>query len=137
METAQRGQANVAAQTGQPFEVTSSRWGLANWVSDLPGFTAPAELQYMSWHFRRTFGALHTADSLRHGNNFPLAYPLVPVVSRADAVSLRGTLKAGSGAYVRVMQPPGEAAFSLRFAGPGGGSLPASVVPRLNILRIR
>src|SRR2546426_1602345 len=48
------GAVNVAAQTGHAFDTTVTRWALANWVSDLPGFTAPPELQYTSWHFRRS-----------------------------------------------------------------------------------
>ena len=35
------GAANVAAQVGQPFDAVVTRWALANWVSDLPGFMAP------------------------------------------------------------------------------------------------
>ena len=133
VETAQTGQDNVAARTGQAFDVTVSRWGMANWVSDLPGFAPPAELQYTSWHFRRTFSSLHSQDP----QDFPRAYPLAPTIAAADAVNLTGTLKAGSGAYVRVMQPPSSAAFALQFSGPSGALISASVTPRLNVLRIR
>jgi hypothetical protein len=110
-----------------------SRWGLANWVSDLPGFTAAPELKYTSWHFRATFASLHAQNS----NAFPLAYPLVPTVSAANALNLSGTLKAGSGDYVRVMQPPNSAAFSLRLGSSNGGLISATVIPHLNVVRIR
>ena len=30
-----------------------------------PGFAPPPELQYTSWHFRRTFGGLHLQDVFR------------------------------------------------------------------------
>lgn len=133
VETAQTGQANVAARTGQPFDVTVSHWGLANWVSDLPGLTPPPELQYTSWHFRRTFSSLHAQDP----QDFPRVYPLVPTVAAADAVNLSGTLKAGSGAYVRVMQPPNSGAFALLLSGSGSAPIAANVTPRLNVLRIR
>ena len=133
VQSAQVGQANVAALTGQPFEQTVSRWALANWVSDLPGFTAPSEAQYTSWHFRRTFASLHAQDS----TDFPLAYPLVPLVATPTTVSLTGKLLAGSGFYQRVLLPPGAAAFSLRFNDPSGAAVSAAVVPRLNVLRIR
>jgi len=133
VQTSQIGAANVAAQTGQPFDQTVTRWALANWVSDLPGFTAPAELQYTTWHFRTTFGGLHSSDP----GDFPLAYPLVPVVAADNAVNLSGTLWSGSGAYVRVMQPPNSAAFTLHLSGAASSPISSSVVPRLVVLRIR
>jgi hypothetical protein len=133
VQTAQTGTANVSAQTGQPFAQTVSRWGLANWVSDLPGFAAPLELQYSSWHFRATFGSLHSQDAA----HFPLAYPVVPPVSNAGAVDLSGTLWSGSGEYVRVVQPPGGATFTLHFSANGTTPVSTAIVPRLNVVRIR
>ena len=127
------GSANVAAQTGQPFDVTASRWGLANWVSDLPGFTAPTELRYTLWHFRSTFASLHSQDPL----DFPLAFPLVPAVAAGDAVNLTGTLWSGSGVYLRAVQAPRGAAFTLHFSGSGGAPVSAAIVPRLNVVRVR
>ena len=133
VQSSQVGAANVAAQTGQPFDRTVTQWGLANWVSDLPGFSAPAELQYTSWHFRTTFGGLHTSDP----GDFPLAYPLVPVVAADNAVNLSGTLWSGSGAYVRVMQRPNSPAFTLHLSGGASSPISSAVVPRLVVLRIR
>ncbi|MFN2570522.1 MAG: hypothetical protein ABR537_02750 [Gemmatimonadales bacterium] len=133
VQTTLSGSANVATQTGQPFDQTVARWGLANWVSDLPGFTAPPELQYTTWHFRSTYGSLHTQDPA----DFPSAYPLVPAVSAGDAVNLSGTLWSGSGEYLRALQRPGGAAFTLHFSGSGGVPVSAAVVPRLTVVRIR
>lgn len=128
------GSANVAAQTGQPFTTSVTRWALANWVSDLPGFTAPSELQYTSWHFRTvTYPSLNSQDAA----DFPLPYPLVPVQAVGGQVNVGGTLTSGSGAYVRVFQPPSGAAFSLHFTRDGATALPAGLVPRLDIIRIR
>ena len=133
VRTALTGAANVTAQTGQPFDQTVSRWGLANWVSDLPGFSAPAELQYTSWHFRTTFASLHGQDT----TDFPRPYPLVPTVSAGNAVNVSGKLWSGSGAYVRAVQRPGAAAFTLRFSNGSGSVVSAAMVPRLNLVRIR
>src|SRR2546426_10310469 len=47
--TSLTGPQNVATQTGQSFPLLLERWALANWVSDLPGFATPAELQYKMW----------------------------------------------------------------------------------------
>ena len=122
----------MADRTGQPFTQAVTRWALANWVSDLPAFTAPPELRYTSWSFRATFASLNAqAPSF-----FPKPFPLVPTVSGGDAVSLGGTLRAGSGVYHRVVQPAGAHAFTLRFTDGSGGALPSSAAPRLNVIRI-
>ena len=133
VQTTLTGASNIAAQTGQPFALTVSRWALANWVSDLPGFSAPTALQYKSWHFRTTFSSLHSQDS----TDFPLAYPLVPPRSGGNAVNISGTLRTGSGQYLRAVQQAGAAAFTLHFSANGTTAVSPSVVPRLNILRIR
>ena len=134
VQTTLAGAANVAAQTGHGFDTIVTRWALSNWVSDLPGFATPPELSDTSWHFRtRTLASLHQQDP----NTFPFAYPLVPTVSAGSAVSLSGTLRSGSGVYGRALQAPGAPAFTLLFSGSGAGALPAAVVPRLNVIRIR
>jgi hypothetical protein len=133
VQTTLTGASNVAAQTGQPFALTVGRWALANWVSDLPGFSAPGALQYKSWHFRTTFPSLHSQDPA----DFPLAYPLVPTLSAGNAVNISGMLRTGSGEYVRAVQQAGGAAFTLHFSANGTTAVSPSVVPRLNILRIR
>ncbi len=133
VRTASIGTANVATHTGQPFATTVSRWGLANWVSDLPSFAAPAELQYKIWHFRATFSSLHSQDPA----DFPLAFPLVPVAAGGNAISVTGALWTGSGVYVRALQAPGGAAFTLRLRSSDGSAVNPAVVPRLNIVRIR
>ena len=133
VRTALRGANNVATQTGQPFDQTVSRWAFANWVDSLPGFTTPPELQYPSWNFRRTFKSLHTQDS----TDFPVAFPLVPALAAASSVNVSGTLWSGSGEYVRVMQPPHSAEFTLHFSGPNGALVSGAVQPRLSVLRIR
>ncbi len=133
VQTSLTGAANVAAQTGQPFGQTVSRWALANWVSDLPGFTAPSELKYTSWHFRTTFSSLHSQNATL----WPLAYPLVPAFSAGNAVNVSGTLNSGSGFYVRAVQPAGGAAFTLHFSADGTNAVSAAVIPRLVVLRVR
>ena len=127
------GSANVAAQTGQPFTTLVTRWALSNWVSDLPGFTPPFELQDTSWHFRTTFNALHAQDPA----DFPLVFPLVPGAGAGSQVNVSGTVTSGSGSYTRVFQAPLGAGFSLHFTRDGSTSLSAALVPRLDIIRIR
>ena len=128
------GSANVAAQTGQSFTTSVTRWALANWVSDLPGLAAPPELSYTSWQFRtRTFASLNAQDP----THFQRPYPLVPTVSLGSAVNLSGTLRSGSGVYLRALQGPGADAFTLKFDRGAGTALPVAVGPRLSVIRIR
>jgi len=135
VQTSLTGTTNVATQTGQAFEATASRWALANWVSDLQvtGLVAPPELTYTSWQLRSAYAALNARDP----TDFPRPFPLAPIVSAGSQVSLSGFLRAGSGAYVRALQAPGAAQFSLLFAASGTLALPAHIVPRLDIVRIR
>jgi hypothetical protein len=62
---------------------------------------------------------------------------LTPVASLGDQVNVSGTLRSGSGAYVRALQPPGAAEFGLALTVDGRTALPAAVAPRLNVVRIR
>ncbi|HXW96098.1 MAG TPA: hypothetical protein VEI47_00830, partial [Gemmatimonadales bacterium] len=125
------GTANVAFQTGLPFATTASRWALANYVSDLPGFAPPPGVFYRSWSFRATFGSLYQQDPV----DFPIPFPLLPPVVSGSGVNVSGVLHSGSGFYVDVHQGPGAAAFTLHLAGPSA-LLPAEVVPRMSIIRI-
>jgi len=123
----------IATATGTPFATVLGRWVLATYVSDLPGFTPPAELQYRSWSFRTTFASLH----LQRPSTFPKVFPLTPALSAGDAVSQSGLLLAGSGVYTVASQPPSGPGFALLYAALGGTDLPAALTPRLNVIRIR
>jgi len=123
----------VENATATPFATLAERWVLANYVSDLPGFNAPSELQYTSWSFRVTYDSL---NGLLPGK-FPKPFPLTPPASGGSAISLSGTLRAGSGAYALARQGPAQPGFTLLFSGSGGAALPAALVPRLNVIRIR
>jgi len=120
-QTPLSGAANVAAQTRHPWDTTVTRWALANWVSDLPGFTAPPELTYTSWRFRA---------------EYPF-YPLVPSASAGSAVDRSGRLRAGSGVYHRAFQGPSEPAYTVLFRSTATTPFPAGLRARLNVLRIR
>ena len=127
------GGAAVESATGTPFATLAGRWVLANYVSDLPGFIAPTELQYTSWDFRVTYASLNAQSP----GTFPKPFPLTPPASGGSAVSLSGSLRAGSGAYALVQQGPSQPGFRLLFSGPGGAALPTALVPRLNVIRIK
>jgi hypothetical protein len=99
----------------------------------LPAFATPTELQYESWNLRGTFASLNS----QLPSVFVKPFPLTPTQSTGTATSLQGTLHAGSGFYHRVTQAAGAPAFTTLFSTPGGGTLNASFVPRLNVIRIK
>ncbi len=133
VQTSLVGTANVAAQTGAPFELSAERWALANWVSDLPGFTPPAELTYSSWSFRQTFQLWNLIDATA----FPKPWPLEPPgVSSGGSITLSGSLDAGSAQYLLVVQPASGAGITLH-VNYGAAPIPESLVPRLSVLRFR
>ena len=126
--------ANVAQVTGAPFATTVGEWALANWVSDLPGFTAPNALKYKKWAFRSAFPALRA----KCGNSIPPTFPLVATADAGPSINLSGTMGSGSGAaYQRALQVAGAASFTLLFSDGTGAQLKATVLPRLNVVRIR
>lgn len=133
VQTSLVGGAAVTASTGQSFATVVTRWALANYVSDLPGFTAPPELRYTSWAWRATFANLNAQQP----SLFPKPFPLTPVATTGNLISLSGSLRAGSGYYALASQGPSAPGFALLFSGPNGSPFPPALVPRLNVIRLR
>ena len=131
--TADTGAANIANRTADTFTNIVSRWALANWVSDLPGFLASSQLKYTSWSFRATYASLNSQDP----PDFPKVFPLTPIASAGRAVNLTGTLRAGSPVYGRALQAPSAPGFTLLFGTSAGGPLDPTLLPRLTVIRIR
>jgi hypothetical protein len=128
------GTANVAQVTGAPYATTVGEWALANWVSDLPGFTAPNALKYKTWAFRSAYPILRA----RCGSSIAPSFPLVATAAAGPSVNLLGTMVSGSGAaYQRASQGPGAAGFHVLFSDGTGAQLKSTVLPRLNVLRVR
>ena len=137
-QSTQPGGAALAAVSGTPFTTIAERWILANYVSDLPGFTAPPELRYRSWSFRSTYANLNAqCPTFKPPCPFAKPFPLTPPLVAGKSITVSGTLHAGSGTYVIGAQPPSSPGFALLFSGPGGAALPSILNPRLNVLRLR
>jgi len=136
--TALIGAANVSnAASGTAFPTILTQWALANYVSDLPGFTAPPELQYTTWKFRTDYQTMKTAcGAFFSTGNLPSQFPLTPSVVNSSA-ALAGMLRAGSGSYYRLQQAASASAFTLLFSNSAGGALRATLVPRLNVIRLQ
>jgi hypothetical protein len=132
VNTSRLGQANVEAATGASFADLLGHWALALYVSDLPGFTAPAELKFATWRFRTTFGSLHTQSPV----DFDRAFPLIPLTATGANVAVSGTLRSGTGAYVLVTQPAGPG-FALNFRTLAGAGFPANAGAQLAVVRLQ
>jgi hypothetical protein len=131
--TSVTGTNNVAQATGAPFATTVGEWALANWVSDAPGFTAPTALKYKKWKFRSAMGG-----GTQCGTSIPQSFPLVAAAAAGPSVSLSGNMPSGSGAgYQRAFQGAAAASFTVLFSDSTGAQLKGTVLPRLNVLRIR
>lgn len=117
-----------------PFATLVARWGLANWVSDLAGFTAPPELTYKAWSFR---AAYNNPSPWTCSGSIPVTFPLTPATGAGPTLNLSGTLRAGSGMYFRVQQPGGAAGFTTLFSNGSGSALRNTLVPRLTVIRIQ
>ena len=131
IETNQVGLNNVEAATGDQFEDVVSRWGLANYVTDIA--SAPAELKFVSWNMHGVFASLHTQRPAL----FPNVYPVNPTVSAGRAVNMSGTLHSGSPIYVIANQPPGDPGFTLSLTAPNGALISSAMKPRLNVYRLQ
>ena len=130
VQTAQVGAANIENATGDQFEDIVSRWGLANWVTDL---TPHPELKYDSWNMHSVYSSLHT----QRPGLFPNFYPVTPSVSAGRDVALSGTLHSGSPIYHRATQPAGDPGFTLSFTAPSGALISAAMKPRLTVYRLQ
>ena len=121
----QVGSVNVSARSGVDFSILVGEWQLSNYLDDLPGFSVPgSRLRYKSWNFR--------AAAAPNGG-----FPLVPDSTDGIAYEHSGTLRAGSGRHVRVVQEPGDPAVDLRLTAPTLTPLPRTIVPRIALVRIR
>ncbi len=131
--TNQLGVGNVVARTGTAFPTIVERWTLANYVSDLPSFPTPPELQYVKWQFRTAFPTFNAKCNSR----IPGAFPLAPPPVTGSSAQLAGMLRAGSGSYYLMQQAPSAPSFSLLFSNSGGFALRTSLVPQLAVLRLQ
>ena len=140
-ETGATGSDNVGSVVGASFGQLLSEWFLANWVSDLPDSiladsVKPDRLKFSSWSFRITFASFNEQLEDRFPKAFPIDPRLLSPAGFDSDDSDRRMLRAGSGDYYRVVQPPNDAGFVATFTQPSGQAL-VDAVPRLNVIRIR
>jgi hypothetical protein len=124
--TNQRGSANVTARTGVDFSILVGQWQLANYLGGLSGFTATSDrLRYKTWDFR----------ALADSNSIP--FPLDADSTSGSGYVHNGTLRAGSGRHIRVVQASGAGVVDLQLTSPSGSALSGTIEARIALVRIR
>jgi hypothetical protein len=124
------GEGNVVSATGLPFEQAVGEWLLANYLENLPDFPQTGRLRYRTWNLRGTYAA-------NSPSTFERPYPLMPDSTEGHYVE-NGTLRGGSGKYLRVKLPAGTSSISVRLAEQGGAlRIDAALTPRIAVVRIR
>ena len=133
--TSRLGAENVAGATGVPFSTLAPEWQLANYLDNLPSFVpGSGRLQYLSWNFRATFASFNAQAP----GSFPEPYPLIPDSTRTGVYSRQGTLRAGSGPHLRVVQTANANAVTVQLTDGARNPIGASTAaPRLAVARIR
>src|SRR5690606_30847751 len=121
--------ARIAAITGQPFERLVGEWLLANHLENLEGFPQNGRLRYRTWNLRATYAA-------NHPEIYPREYPLLVFPTNGDMIR-EGTLRGGTGDYVRVVVPAGVSITAQLSGAEGKGKVAAQVRPHLAVARIR
>ncbi|MGD9524163.1 MAG: hypothetical protein AB7N73_10715 [Gemmatimonadales bacterium] len=129
LQGAGTGADNIAAATGTPFATLVGEWLLSLWADDLPGFPQVGRIRYRTWNLRATYAA-------NSPQIFALPYPLVPAPT-TGTLTTSGTLRAGTGPFVRVTVPAATGSVQVEFSGSGGVAAPGSLVARLAVARIR
>jgi hypothetical protein len=116
-------QAAQLFEAGTSFPTLAGQWHLANYLDAIAAFTDPSGLlRYRSWDLKAAFGQV-----------VPGPYPLRPDSSSGQAYAVRGTLRGGSGSYLRIVQPAGAAAVAVGLQTMNTVAL----APRFAVVRIR
>ncbi len=120
---------NIAAATGVPFATLVGEWLSTLWVDDLPGVPQTGRLRYRTWNFRSTYAT-------NSPGTFAKAYPLEPTLV-TSGTSGSGTLRAGTGRFLRVALSSGSGPMQVRLTGPGGVAPAGTLSARIAVVRTR
>ncbi|HQR17474.1 MAG TPA: hypothetical protein PK948_03840 [Gemmatimonadales bacterium] len=128
------GAANVEAATGSTMSLLVPLWQMANYLDNLPGFTpADPRLAYPSWDFRHIYDTLH----VQRPDLVLRTYPLRPDSTVTGTYGRTGTLRAGSGRHLRILQPANAASVDVMLARRTGDPFPDDRAVRFGLVRIR
>ncbi|HET9065126.1 MAG TPA: hypothetical protein VFN22_04820 [Gemmatimonadales bacterium] len=121
---------NIASATGVPFPTLVGEWLSTLWVDDLPGFPQAGRLRYRTWNFRSTYAR-------NSPGTFPKAYPLEPILVTSSGTSGSGTLRGGTGRFLRVALAAGNGPMQVRLTGPGGVAPAGALSARIAVVRTK
>ncbi len=127
---ASTGADNIAVATGVPFATLVGEWLSTLWVDELPGFPQAGRLRYLTWNFRSTYAT-------NSPGSFAKAYPLEPTLVGIGGTSGSGTLRAGTGRFLRVALGSGSGPMQVRLTGPGGVAPAGALSARIAVVRTR
>ncbi len=134
VQTELNGAVNVAAVAGDAFPTLVTQWQLANYLDDLPDFMPASDrLQYINIDLRNQFGQLHN----QRPSDFERPYPLAPDSTNTGTYSRLGTLRQGSGPHIRIIQSAGAQGVQFLLGNTSGGTISATAVPRVGLVRVR
>ncbi|HRP07318.1 MAG TPA: hypothetical protein PLL69_02425 [Gemmatimonadales bacterium] len=121
--------AKISSFTGQPFERLVGEWLLANQLENLEGFPQTGRLRYRTWNLRATYAA-------NYPHIYDRPYPLLILPTNGNLVR-NGTLRGGTGDYLRVLVPA-NVSITAQLSGPEGkGQVAVQVRPHLAVARIK
>lgn len=132
VQTDRVGSANVTAVTGASFGTLVSEWQLANYLTSLSGFTPSSDrVLYTSLDLRGIY--------LSNFQNGVVAkpWPLTPDSMVDGTYNRSGTLRAGSGRHVLIIQAPNASALTLALSASGTTPVASSAAPRIALARVR
>jgi hypothetical protein len=136
VQTTRTGAENVANAANTPFDRLIAQWQLANVLDNHPDYldvTAGTPYEYTSWDLRGVYAAFNQENPATYSR----AYPLVPDVFDQATYTRSGALRAGSGQHVLLRPLAGAETDLLLTNAAGTGGLPAALVPRTAVLRLR
>ncbi|MGH7560606.1 MAG: hypothetical protein ACRENB_06260 [Gemmatimonadales bacterium] len=132
VETSLQGVANIVQVTGGSFSTMVPQWLMALYLDDQ--FTEPTgRLRFKSWGFRSIF-----LDPANQAPGGPFSgFPLIPATT-SGSYTRSGTLRAGTGHSLRLLQSASGAAIDLQVRKSNAGDpLDQALAARFGLVRIQ
>jgi hypothetical protein len=132
VQTTTAGSANIENVTGEAFPRLVAEWLLAAYLDDDATFTGLSpRMRFKSWGLRAIW-----LDP-RNAQLFPSGFPIAPDVT-GGTYTRTGTLRAGTGRYLRVVQQANGPAVEIQLLGnAAGAAISPALVARIGIARVR
>lgn len=127
---------NLETATGAAWEELLSRYLVSVAMDDADVDGEAADLGLATWDLRSIFAALAENPGTR-GDIVPSAFPLLVLDLPPESSALDLDVRASTAVFLRMASAPEAPPTAVRLGSQSGGAVSASVVPQLNIVRIR